>query len=135
MVKRSSPLGSGWPETMIMRYKTLEGVLNPDGRVELPPDELPVHRVRVMVTILESGEESRPIWPPTTKRPRNASGRGGHGRYELRPALQIFRSFSARWPTSSPAILSGGGFSFSNARPVTPTQTETGVSSSCLSPR
>jgi hypothetical protein len=40
-----------------MIYKTLEGVLNPDGRVTLPPEELPVHPVRVMVTILESGEE------------------------------------------------------------------------------
>jgi hypothetical protein len=32
-------------------------VLNPDGRVTLPPEELPEHPVRVMVTILESGEE------------------------------------------------------------------------------
>ena len=36
-----------------MIYKTLEGVLNPDGRVILPE-----HSVRVMVTILESGEEA-----------------------------------------------------------------------------
>jgi hypothetical protein len=42
---------------MTMIYKTLEGVLNPDGRVTLPPEELPEHPVRVMVTILESGEE------------------------------------------------------------------------------
>jgi hypothetical protein len=41
-----------------MIYKTLEGVLNPDGRVVLPPDELPEHPVRVMVTILEGGEEA-----------------------------------------------------------------------------
>jgi hypothetical protein len=42
---------------MTMIFKTLEGVLNPDGRVTLPPEELPEHPVRVMVTILESGEE------------------------------------------------------------------------------
>jgi hypothetical protein len=41
-----------------MIYKTLEGVLNPDGRVILPREELPEHSVRVMVTILESGEEA-----------------------------------------------------------------------------
>ena len=41
-----------------MIYKTLEGVLNPDGRVILPPEELPEHPVRVMVTILEGGDES-----------------------------------------------------------------------------
>ena len=41
-----------------MVYKTLQGVLNPDGRVVLPPDELPKHPVRVMVTILEGGEQS-----------------------------------------------------------------------------
>jgi hypothetical protein len=40
-----------------MIYRTLEGVLNPDGRVVLPPDELPEHPVRVMVTILEGAEE------------------------------------------------------------------------------
>ena len=37
-----------------MIHKTLEGVLNPDGRVTLPPEELPEHPVRVMVRILES---------------------------------------------------------------------------------
>jgi len=36
--------------------KTLEGVLNPDGRLTLPPDELPEHPVRVLVTILEGDE-------------------------------------------------------------------------------
>jgi hypothetical protein len=40
-----------------MIYRTLEGVLNPDGHMVLPPDELPEHPVRVMVTILESDEE------------------------------------------------------------------------------
>lgn len=38
-----------------MVYKTLEGMLNPDGRVALPPGELPERPVRVMVTFLESG--------------------------------------------------------------------------------
>jgi len=46
---------------MAMTYKTLEGVLNPDGRVTLPRDELPEHPVRVMVTILDGGEEEA-LW-------------------------------------------------------------------------
>jgi hypothetical protein len=41
---------------MTMIPKTPEGVLNPDGRVTLPPDELPEHPVRVLVTILEGDE-------------------------------------------------------------------------------
>jgi len=41
---------------MTMIPKTLEGVLNPDGRLTLPPDELPEHPVRVLVTILEGDE-------------------------------------------------------------------------------
>jgi hypothetical protein len=40
-----------------MIYRTIEGVLNPDGRMVLPPDQLPEHPVRVMVTILEGGGE------------------------------------------------------------------------------
>jgi hypothetical protein len=36
----------------MMVYKTLDGVLYPDGKVELPPNELPDRPVRVMVTIL-----------------------------------------------------------------------------------
>jgi hypothetical protein len=40
-----------------MFYRTLEGVLNPDGRVVLPPEELPQRPVRVMVTIMEGAEE------------------------------------------------------------------------------
>jgi hypothetical protein len=39
-----------------MIYRTLEGVLNPDGTVTLPAAELPDHPVRVMVTLLENGE-------------------------------------------------------------------------------
>jgi hypothetical protein len=43
--------------------KTLEGILNPDGRIVLPPEELPEHPVRVMVTILEV-EESAALFEP-----------------------------------------------------------------------
>jgi hypothetical protein len=39
-----------------MTYRTLEGVLHPDGRVTLAPAELPARSVRVMVTILEPDE-------------------------------------------------------------------------------
>ena len=41
-----------------MSYTTLEGVLHPDGRVLLPKADWPDHPVRVMVTILENGEEA-----------------------------------------------------------------------------
>ncbi len=41
-----------------MTYKTLEAVLSPDGHISLPPEELPAHSVRVMVTILETNEEA-----------------------------------------------------------------------------
>ena len=41
-----------------MIYKTLEGVLNPDGQVILPREELPEHSVRVMVTIMESADDA-----------------------------------------------------------------------------
>ncbi len=40
-----------------MTYRTLEGVLNPDGHMILPPGELPDHPVRVMITFLEGGDE------------------------------------------------------------------------------
>lgn len=40
-----------------MVYKTLETTLAPDGRLTLPPEELPVQPVRVMVTILEEVDE------------------------------------------------------------------------------
>ena len=40
-----------------MTYRTLEGVLNPDGQMILPPDELPDHPVRVMVTFWDDVEE------------------------------------------------------------------------------
>ncbi|HQU43208.1 MAG TPA: hypothetical protein PK867_10365 [Pirellulales bacterium] len=41
-----------------MTYKTLETTLNPDGRLELMPRDLPQHPVRVMVTILDEGDEA-----------------------------------------------------------------------------
>jgi hypothetical protein len=41
-----------------MTFKTVEAVLHPDGTVTLPPQDLPARPVRVMVTILEPGEEA-----------------------------------------------------------------------------
>ena len=41
-----------------MTYRTLEGVLHPDGKVTLAPADLPGRPVRVMVTILEPEEET-----------------------------------------------------------------------------
>jgi hypothetical protein len=43
-------------EDVGMAYKTLEGILQPDGRLALPREDLPSHPVRVMVTILEESE-------------------------------------------------------------------------------
>jgi hypothetical protein len=39
-----------------MTYRTLAGVLHPDGRVSLPDEDLPDHPVQVMVTLLEPDE-------------------------------------------------------------------------------
>jgi hypothetical protein len=39
-----------------MTYRTIEGTLNPDGTVSLPPGELPQNPVRVMVTLLEDAD-------------------------------------------------------------------------------
>jgi hypothetical protein len=41
-----------------MTYKTLAGILHPDGKVQLPQEQLPDHAVRVLVTILEEEEEA-----------------------------------------------------------------------------
>ena len=41
-----------------MTYRTLEGVLHPDGKVLLSAADLPDHPVRVMVTILGSDDEA-----------------------------------------------------------------------------
>lgn len=41
-----------------MTYKTVEGVLQPDGKMILPPEAIPARAVRVMVTILEDTEDS-----------------------------------------------------------------------------
>jgi hypothetical protein len=46
-----------------MTYKTLEGVLHPDGTVALPAAELPDRPVRVMVTILETDDEAALVEP------------------------------------------------------------------------
>jgi hypothetical protein len=40
-----------------MTYKTLEGVLHPDGQVRLPQDVWPQRPVRVLVTILEEAAD------------------------------------------------------------------------------
>ncbi len=40
-----------------MTHKTLEAVLHPDGRVNLPREELPDRPVRVQVTFLEADDE------------------------------------------------------------------------------
>lgn len=36
-----------------MTYRTVEGILQPDGILKLPASELPIKAVRVMVTLLE----------------------------------------------------------------------------------
>jgi hypothetical protein len=41
-----------------MTYKTLETTLEPDGRVLLSAEELPIHPVRVLVTFLDPDEEA-----------------------------------------------------------------------------
>ena len=41
-----------------MVYKTLEGVLHPNGTLALPPEELPDHSVRVLITFLEDHDQS-----------------------------------------------------------------------------
>jgi hypothetical protein len=42
-----------------MAFKTVESVLQPDGRLTLPASELPARPVRVMVTVLEADEDAR----------------------------------------------------------------------------
>lgn len=41
-----------------MTPKSVDTVLQPDGRVDLPPEELPDHPVRVRVTFLQADEEA-----------------------------------------------------------------------------
>jgi hypothetical protein len=41
-----------------MTYRTIEGILRPDGMLQLPPSELPDKPVRVMVTLLEDDAEA-----------------------------------------------------------------------------
>ena len=40
-----------------MSYKTVQGILHPNGTLTLTGDELPAHPVPVMVIILEPDEE------------------------------------------------------------------------------
>lgn len=40
-----------------MIYRTLEGVLHPDGRLTLPAQEMPQRPVHVMVTLLTEPED------------------------------------------------------------------------------
>jgi hypothetical protein len=42
-----------------MTFRTVESVLQPDGRLMLAASELPARPVRVMVTVLEADEDSR----------------------------------------------------------------------------
>ena len=42
-----------------MTYQTMEGILHPNGTVTLPPSQLPSRSVRVMVTVLETGDDDR----------------------------------------------------------------------------
>jgi hypothetical protein len=44
---------------MTMAYKTLAGILHPDGKIHLPQEQLPGHAVRVLVTILEEEEDQK----------------------------------------------------------------------------
>jgi hypothetical protein len=39
-----------------MTFRTIEAVLQPDGRLSLPVEELPTRPVRVMVTLLDEDE-------------------------------------------------------------------------------
>jgi hypothetical protein len=41
-----------------MVYKTVEGVLHPDGKLTLSGEELPAQPVRVLVTLVEQGEDA-----------------------------------------------------------------------------
>jgi beta-glucanase (GH16 family) len=45
-------------EVTYMTYKTLEGVLHPDGTLNLPAEERPDYPVRVLVTLLENDEDA-----------------------------------------------------------------------------
>jgi hypothetical protein len=47
-----------------MIYKTLEGVLHPDGKLTLSAAELPDRPVRVMVTLLEANNADATLTEP-----------------------------------------------------------------------
>ncbi len=40
-----------------LNTRTVEGVLHPDGRVTLPPEELPNRPVRVKITLLKEPDD------------------------------------------------------------------------------
>jgi len=44
-----------------MTYKTVQGVLHPNGTLSLTAADLPNHPVSVMVTIMESDEAETPV--------------------------------------------------------------------------
>jgi hypothetical protein len=46
-----------------MVYRTIEGILRPDGTVTLPSGEMPTQPVRVMVTILEEDADATLLQP------------------------------------------------------------------------
>ena len=49
-----------------MSFRTLESVLQPDGRLSLPQSELPSRPVRVMVTLLDNDEDANSSNSATT---------------------------------------------------------------------
>jgi hypothetical protein len=46
-----------------MTYKTVQGVLHPNGTLSLTAEDMPDHAVPVMVTIMESDEVESPVDP------------------------------------------------------------------------
>jgi hypothetical protein len=44
-----------------MTYKTVQGVLHPNGTLNLTADDMPDHSVPMMVTIMESDEAESPV--------------------------------------------------------------------------
>jgi hypothetical protein len=44
-----------------MTYKTVQGVLHPNGTLSLTADDMPDHSVPVMVAIMESDETESPV--------------------------------------------------------------------------
>ncbi len=55
---RATMEGAPGMEVRLMIYKTLQGMLHPDGTVTFPSNDRPDHPVRVLVTFLEDGENA-----------------------------------------------------------------------------